>query len=335
MSRTINKYKKILITGTAGFIGFHLAKELLKNKNCKIIGVDIMTDYYDVRMKQKRNEILKRHPNYRFYKTNVADYKKFESIVKKEKPDIIIHLAAQAGVRYSLVNPWPYAESNYLATLNVLESAKRHGIKRVLVASSGSVYGKNEKMPFSEKHATDHPISIYGASKKASELLAHSYHHLYGIEVGLMRFFTAYGEYGRPDLALFKFVKSIITDKPIYVYNNGKMTRTFTHISDIISGIINLANKKELSCDIYNFSGNNPIKLLDFIKLIENSLDKKATINFLPMQPGDVKEALVDISKARKELNYNPKVSIEEGIDKFTRWFLNNKNWLLPLKDSD
>lgn len=327
-------YNRVLVTGTAGFIGFHTAKELLKNKSCIVVGVDNMSDYYDVRIKQRRNEVLKKYPNYRFYKTNIADYKKLEDIVKKEKPEAIIHLAAQAGVRYSLINPWAYAESNYLGTLNIFEIAKNHGIKRVLFASSSSVYGKNKETPFMESHRVDHPISVYAASKKANELLAHSYYHLYGTETAGMRFFTAYGEYGRPDMALFKFTKNILLDKPINVYNKGAMMRDFTHVDDIVSGIIGILNKKDLKYEIYNLGGNNPIPLMDFIKLIERKLDKKAKIYFLPLQQGDVVSTVADISKTREHVGFEPKVNAKEGVEKFIDWFLENKEWLFELDEA-
>jgi len=327
------KYKRVLVTGTAGFIGFHLSERLLQ-EGVGVIGVDSLNDYYDVEVKNKRNEILKKNKNYHFYKTNIAEYEKLSKIIEKEKPEAIIHLAAQAGVRHSLVNPWIYAESNYLGTLNIFEVARRYNVKRVLFASSGAVYGNNTKMPFAIEDRTDTPISIYGATKKANELLAHSYHHLFGTEMGGMRFFTVYGQYGRPDLALFKFVRNILRDEPIDVYNKGKMTRTFTHVNDVVDGIIALLNKKDLKYEIYNFSGSDSITLSDFIDLIGKYVGKQAVKRFLPMQAGDIPVALVDISKAKKDLDYNPKVSIEAGVKDFVEWFMKNKDWLLKLKDS-
>jgi len=323
---------KILVTGTAGFIGFHLARRLLDD-GYEVVGIDSITDYYDPKIKIKRNKILGGYQKYKFYKKNLAKYKALDKIIKKEKPEAVVHLAAQAGVRYSLTNPWAYADSNYLGTLNVFEVAKRNNIKRVLFASSSSVYGKNTKIPFSESDRVDHPISVYAASKKANEVLAHSYHHLYGIETAGMRFFTVYGEYGRPDLALFKFAKQILAGRPIDVYNNGQMARDFTYVSDIIDGIVAILNKKDLGYEIYNLGGDNPVTLMRFIKLIEKRLGKKAKINFLPIQPGDVKETFADISKARRELGFSPKVKIEEGIKIFLDWFLANRSWLLKLKD--
>lgn len=326
------KNKKILITGTAGFIGYHLAKRLL-DERWSVIGVDSMTDYYDPKIKVRRNKVLLSYPKYKFYKKSIADYRELDKIIKREKPESIIHLAAQAGVRYSLTNPWAYAESNYLGTLNIFEAAKNNEIKRVLFASSGSVYGNNEISPSSEIHTADRPVSIYAASKKANEVLAYSYHHLYGIETAGMRFFTVYGEYMRPDLALFKFAKNILLDKPISVYNNGKMSRDFTYVGDIVDGITAILNKKDLGYEIYNLGGDNPTSLMRFIELIQAHLGKKAKLRMLPIQPGDMKETFADISKARRELAFSPKVKIEEGIKIFLDWFVANKHWLLKLKD--
>lgn len=323
---------KILVTGTAGFIGFHLAKKLLEEGNI-VIGIDSVNNYYDVRVKEKRNEILLKNKGYIFYKQDISDYKRIEEIIKKENPKAIIHLAAQAGVRYSLTNPWAYETANNLGTMNIFEAAKNNKIKRVIFASSSSVYGANKKIPFSENDRTDTQVSLYGASKKSNEVLAYSYHHLYGIETAGLRFFTVYGPLGRPDLALFKFVKNILLNKPIGVYNNGDMGRDFTYVEDIVSGIIGALNKKGLKYEIYNLGGNNPIKLMRFIELIQKNLGKKAEINYLPMQPGDVKETYADISKAEREIGYKPKTKIEEGIKIFCSWFLENKDWLLKLED--
>ncbi len=328
-----DKKKTILVTGTGGFIGFHLAKRLL-DEGWRVVGVDSMTDYYDPEIKKRRNKILLANQNYKFYKKSIADYKALDAIIKKEKPVSIVHLAAQAGVRYSLTNPWVYADANYLGTLNIFEAAKRNKIKRVIYASSSSVYGSNEKSPFSEADRVDSPISIYAASKRANELLAHSYHHLYGIETAGMRFFTVYGEYGRPDLALFKFAKSILAGKPIEVFNNGEMARDFTYIGDIVDGIVAIINKKELGYELYNLGGDNPTTLMNFIRMIESHLGKKAKLKMLPMQPGDVKETFADISKARRELGFSPKVKIDEGVKIFLDWFLQNKAWLLKLKEA-
>jgi UDP-glucuronate 4-epimerase len=330
-SQKMTKNKTILITGTAGFIGFHLAEKLLA-RGFRVIGIDNLNDYYDVRIKKERNKILKKNKLYTFYKLDLENYKILEKIVKKEKPSSIVHLAAQAGVRYSLTNPWVYGYSNYMGTMNILEVARRNNIKRVLFASSGSVYGNNTP-PFSENHSTDIPISIYGATKKANEVLGHAYHNLFGTEIGVMRFFTAYGRYGRPDLALFKFTKNILLDKPIEVYNQGEMTRTFTHVNDLVNAVIALLNKEKLSYEIYNISGTEPVKLMDFIKMIEKKIGKKAKIKFKPMQAGDISEALVDIEKAQKNLGFNPTTSIADGVDDFVEWFIENADWLTKLEN--
>ncbi|MEI6296577.1 MAG: GDP-mannose 4,6-dehydratase [bacterium] len=324
--------KKVLITGTAGFIGFNTAKRLL-DEGVSVVGVDCFTPYYDIKIKKKRNEILLKYPNYKFYKKDISVYSNVDKIIKKEKPDSIIHLAAQAGVRYSLVNPWAYVDANYLGTLNIFEGAKNNGIKKVIYASSSSVYGSNKKMPFSESDRTDNPISIYAASKKANEVLAHSYYHLYGIESAGLRFFTVYGEYGRPDMALFKFAKNILLEKEIEVYGEGKMARDFTYIDDIVSGIIGALNKESLGYEIYNLGGGQRVALMEYVKLIEKNIGKTAKIKMLPMQAGDVRETSADINKAKKEIGYEPKTRVEVGIEKFVNWFLDNQKWLLKLKD--
>jgi len=324
--------QKILVTGTAGFIGYHLVLALLEHGHV-VVGVDNFTQYYDVKMKHKRHNILKKKKTFRHYKISIANYVALEKIIKKEKPNIIIHLAAQAGVRFSLKNPWSYADANYLGTLNIFEAAKRYRIKRVLYASSSSVYGDNKKIPFSENDRTDHPISVYAASKKANETLAYAYHSLYGIEMASLRFFTVYGRYGRPDLALFKFTKNILLGKPIDVYNRGKMKRSFTHIDDIVSGILALIKKKDLGYEIYNLGGDESTSLLDFIRMIEKQIGKKATMNLLPIQAGDVPATVADTRKARRELGYRPRVSIEKGVGDFIDWFVENKKWLLRLEE--
>lgn len=324
--------KKILVTGTAGFIGYHCAHALLKRGDV-VIGIDNFTPYYDVRMKQARHRLLKKHEAFRFFKISISDYKALEKVVKKERPDVIIHLAAQAGVRFSLKNPWAYADANYLGTLNVFEVARRHGVKKVLYASSSSVYGGNKKIPFSEDDATNHPISVYAATKKGNEVLAHVYHSLYDIEIAGMRFFTVYGRYGRPDLALFKFTKNMLAGKPIDVYNRGKMKRSFTHIDDVVSGILALLEKKDLKHEIYNLGGDAATSLLDFIRIIEKHVGKEAVINLMPIQTGDVPTTIADTKKARRHLKYRPRVSIEQGVADFVTWFIENKSWLLRLKE--
>lgn len=324
---------KIVVTGAAGFIGFHLAQELLA-QGWEVVGIDSITDYYDSRIKQKRLSILKKYPTFRFYKVNIAKYAVLEKVLKAEKPDEIVHLAAQAGVRYSISNPWTYIESNELGTLNVFESAKRLALPRVIYASSSSVYGKNEKSPMSEDDRTDTQISVYAATKKANESLAHSYNHLYGIETVGLRFFTVYGVWGRPDLALFKFVKNIFAGKPIDVYNRGKMKRSFTHVSDIVAGIIAILKQKSHGKnEIYNLGGAEAMPLLDFIKIIEQAVGKKAKKNLMPMQAGDVRETVADCSKAHRNLGFESKVSMQEGIKEFVDWFRQHEAFLQSLDD--
>ncbi|OHA82038.1 MAG: protein CapI [Candidatus Yonathbacteria bacterium RIFCSPHIGHO2_01_FULL_51_10] len=330
--QTNTKQKKILVTGTAGFIGYHLAEALLKG-GYFVVGVDNFTPYYDVRMKEARHKLLQKNKKFHFYKISIADYAALEKVVKKEKPDVIVNLAAQAGVRFSLKDPWSYADANYLGTLNIFEVAQKYRVKRVLFASSSSVYGDNTKTPFSESDATDHPMSVYAASKKGNETLAYAYHSLYGIETAGMRFFTVYGRYGRPDLAIFKFTKNIILGKPINVYNQGAMKRSFTHVDDVVRGVQSLIEKKDLKYEIYNLGGDEVTPLVTFIKMLEKRIGKKAVMNLMSIQAGDVPSTIADTTKARRDLGYRPRVSMEEIVVDFVDWFLENKAWLLKLKE--
>ncbi len=324
--------KKALITGTSGFIGFHLAKRML-SEGWSVVGIDCITDYYDVRMKYARNNILGKFPKFKFYKTNIVDYEKLKDIFSKEKPDLIIHLAAQAGVRYSLINPWAYAESNYIGTLNIFEGARALGIKKVLYASSSSVYGANKEMPFSESQDVSSPMSMYAVSKRANELLAYSYHNLSGMDTVGLRFFTVYGEYGRPDLALFKFAKNIIQGKEIMLFNNGEMTRNFTYVSDIVDGIMGIIKKDIRGCKIYNLGGPDSTSLKKFVHLIEKNLGIKAKVKLMPIQSGDVPATIADTSRANKDFGFKPKVKIEDGVKIFIDWFLKNQDWLVGLEE--
>lgn len=323
---------KLFITGTSGFIGYHLAKKILERGDT-VVGVDSVTDYYDTRIKEKRNEILKGYKNFVFYKQSITDHSRLREIFEVEKPEVIVHLAAQAGVRYSLKNPWAYSDSNYLGTMNIFECAKEFGIKRVLFASSSSVYGANTKMPFNEDDKTDTPLSIYAASKKANEVLAYSYHHLYNMTTIGLRFFTVYGEFGRPDLALFKFAKNILQDKEIQLYNNGNMTRNFTYVKDIVDGILGIIDNNISGFEIYNLGGTEATSLNRFVELIEYNFGKKAKIKLMPIQAGDVPATIADISKAKRDFGFEPKTSIEEGIKVFVDWFVENKEWLLELDE--
>lgn len=277
---------KILVTGSAGFIGYHTSKKLLEEGHT-VIGIDSLNKYYDINLKKNRNKILLGNKNYVFYKANIANKKKLFNIIKKEKPSKVLNLAAQAGVRYSLENPFIYEESNVKGFLNILEACKEFGIKDLVYASSSSVYGTNKKIPFSEKDRVDTPISLYAATKKSNEEMAFVYHHLFGLNVTGLRFFTVYGPFGRPDMALFIFTKSILDGKKISVYNNGKMKRDFTYIDDIVDGII-LTLKKPFACEVFNLARGKSEELMDFISEIEKNTGKNALKEFLPLQKGDV-----------------------------------------------
>ncbi len=324
----------ILITGCAGFIGFHLSKLLLE-KNYKILGVDNLNDYYDVNLKKDRLEILKKNENFKFVKSDIESAE-FRQIMLDEKPEYIVNLAAQAGVRYSLTNPEVYIKSNIDGFLNILEASRIIKPKHVVYASSSSVYGLNTQRPFSEKHNVDHPVSMYAATKKANELMAHTYSHLFKIPTTGLRFFTVYGPWGRPDMALFLFTKAILDGNPIEVFNNGNMERDFTYIDNIIDGIFRLLftppqgvsgdidktpDKSSAPYRIYNIGNNQPVKLMYFIECIEKALEKKAIIDFKPMQPGDVEKTYADIDSLSNDFGYNPKYSIEEGINEFVAWY--------------
>ncbi|MCA9487309.1 NAD-dependent epimerase/dehydratase family protein [Candidatus Woesearchaeota archaeon] len=326
---------KYIVTGSAGFIGFHLCLRLLKEGH-RVIGIDNMTSYYDVRMKEKRNELLLSYPSFQFEQIDFGNFDSLFQLINASKPKVIIHLGAQAGVRYSLENPWAYEQSNNLGTLNIFEAAKRSGVQNVLFASSSSVYGANTKTPFSEEDPVTQPISLYAATKRANELLAYTYHHLYGMQTAGFRFFTVYGIYGRPDMALFKFAKNMLLGKEITVYNNGDMKRDFTFVDDIVDGLvraISAIEKGKIKYEIYNLGGDSPVKLLDFIAELEKTLNCKAKMKFLPLQMGDVQETVADVSKARAQLGFDPKTRIPEGIKIFSEWFLENKDWLLELDD--
>ncbi|MFH1457019.1 MAG: NAD-dependent epimerase [Patescibacteria group bacterium] len=310
---------KILITGSAGFIGFHTAKKLLE-QNHQVVGIDNFNDYYDPNLKKERNKILEEFKNFKLYKIDFSDYKKTEEIFKKEKIDKICHLGAQAGVRYSIENPQVYIDSNIQGTFNIFELARQYKIKDIVFASSSSIYGNNKKVPFSEIDKVDNPISLYAATKKSSELIAHTYHHLYGLNCTGLRFFTVYGPWGRPDMAYFLFSKAIDQNKAIKVFNHGKLERDFTYIDDIVEGIVK-ALKNPFGYEIINLGNNKPVKLGYFIECIEKELGKKAKKEMMPMQPGDVKRTYANISKAKKLLNWEPKTNIEQGLKQFINWY--------------
>ena len=311
---------RILVTGSSGFIGFHTSLLLLKN-NHEVVGIDNLNDYYDLNLKKNRLKILRKFNNFKFFKTNIEN-KNFIRKFKANDLDIIINLAAQAGVRHSLKDPYSYINSNILGHLNMLELAKKTKVKKFIYASSSSVYGGNKILPFSVKQRVDSPVSIYAASKKSGELISESYAQLFGIQCIGLRFFTVYGPWGRPDMATFIFTKRIIEGKEIEVFNKGKMKRDFTFIDDIVDGIMGSVNLKiKFEHRIYNLGNNNPEDLSNFINLIEETLGIRAKKKLLPLQPGDVKETFAEISESTKDLNFMPKVNIEKGIPKFIQWY--------------
>ena len=315
---------KILVTGCAGFVGYHLSNFLLK-KNITVIGIDNINNYYDVNLKKSRLKILKKNKNFFFSKFDLINQKKLENLIKKFKIKHIVHLAAQAGVRYSIENPKTYFKNNLEVFFNILESSRKNKIKHLIFASTSSVYGENNNFPLKEKYNTDKPISFYAASKKSNEVLAYSYSYIYNLPCTALRFFTVYGPYGRPDMALFKFTKNILENKKIQLYNNGNHSRDFTYVDDIVSGIFLILKKNNNTKKIFNtfnIGNGNSRKLKDYLKAIEKKLNKKAKINNLPLQLGDIKKTHSDISLLNKYSNYNPKTDIEEGIHKFIDWYL-------------
>ncbi|MFA4837916.1 MAG: NAD-dependent epimerase/dehydratase family protein [Candidatus Neomarinimicrobiota bacterium] len=310
----------ILVTGAAGFIGFHLAKYLLDDGQ-EVVGYDNVNDYYDPALKHARLEILKKSDRFHFSHSDLCDLPALESVFQRHSIQKVVHLAAQAGVRYSLINPFAYQKSNLEGFLNIIECAKRASVKNFIYASSSSVYGNNTKLPFAVEDNVDHPISLYAATKKADELIAHTYAHLYKLPCTGFRFFTVYGPYGRPDMALFIFTKNILEGKPIDVYNFGKMKRDFTYIDDIVSGLISALNKP-FSYEVFNLGNHKSEDLMDFIRLIEDYLGKRAIINFQPIQPGDVPETFADISATTEKLGFFPTTSIDVGVRKFLDWYM-------------
>ncbi len=315
--------EKILVTGSSGFIGMHLCESLL-NEDFLVLGIDNMNNYYDVRLKMFRKKKLEQFKNFKFENIDICDLSLLRKVIKNFKPNKIVNLAAQAGVRYSLENPHAYIDSNIVGFMNILEMCRFNDVKGLVYASSSSVYGGNEKVPFSIKDRVDKPISIYAASKKANELMAHTYSHLYGLNTTGLRFFTVYGPWGRPDMAMYIFAENIIKNKPIPVFNYGKMKRDFTYISDIVDGI-RKALDKNYQCEIFNLGNNKTEDLFDMIKIIEQSLDKKATIDLMEIQPGDVEKTFADINHSNDLLGYMPAVEIKEGIPKFIKWFKSYK----------
>tara|TARA_Y100000768_G_C23990765_1_gene692599 strand:+ start:7449 stop:8435 length:987 start_codon:yes stop_codon:yes gene_type:complete len=311
---------KIFLTGSAGFIGYHLAQSLLDD-GYEVMGIDNINDYYDPILKEERLINLKKRKNFDFIKIDINDYDSLKRILLDFKPATIVNLAAQAGVRYSIENPYAYISSNILGFYNIIESCRKLDIQNLIYASSSSVYGLNKKIPFSVDDKIDKPISLYASSKAANELIAHSYSNLYGINTTGLRFFTVYGPWGRPDMAMYIFTEKISNNQKIQVFNNGDMKRDFTFIDDIISGI-RASIDKCYKYEIFNLGNNRSENLMDMIGLIEKKLNKKAIIEYKPMQPGDVRETFADIEHSTKGLNYSPNTTIEKGIPKFIDWYL-------------
>jgi len=328
---------KVLVTGAAGFIGFHLTLALL-DRDDQVVGVDNLNDYYDPVLKQLRLDEIAKHPkvaNFEFIKADISDRRFMEHLFSKCSFDVVVNLAAQAGVRYSLENPHAYVDSNLVGFVNILEGCRHSKVKHLVYASSSSVYGMNVKQPFSSEDRVDYPISLYAATKKSNELMAHTYSHLYDIPTTGLRFFTVYGPYGRPDMAYYKFTKAILNGESIDVYNNGVMKRDFTYIDDIIEGVIrvmdripepnsNIFSAAQAPYKLYNIGNNKPVTLRDFITAIEKSTGTKANENLLPMQPGDVPVTYADIEDLSKNLGFKPRIDLEVGIDEFVTWYVSS-----------
>ncbi len=329
--------KQVLVTGAAGFIGFHLINKLCQ-AGYVVAGIDNLNDYYDPELKKARLAILNDLSAFSFYQIDLLEKEKLDALFKENNFQYVVNLAAQAGVRYSIQNPYAYIDANITGFLNILEACRHHPVEHLVYASSSSVYGGNTQMPFSTHHNVDHPVSLYAATKKSNELMAHTYSHLYGIPTTGLRFFTVYGPYGRPDMALFLFTKAILEDKPIDVFNNGEMKRDFTYVEDIAEGVARLLPKAATASDdwdsdhpdpatskapykIYNIGNNNPVQLLHFIEVLEGHLGKKAQKNLMPLQDGDVPATYADVDDLMQDVGFKPNTSIEEGIGKFVDWY--------------
>jgi UDP-glucuronate 4-epimerase len=329
--------KNIVVTGAAGFIGYHLSRRLLKD-GYTVVGIDNINDYYDVRLKNDRLEQLKQMDRFRFHRTDLADHASLKTIFSDTSVDAVVNLAAQAGVRYSLQNPHAYVNSNIVGFVNLLECCRHNNVKHLVFASSSSVYGANTKMPFSVHHNVDHPVSLYAASKKANELMAHTYSHLFELPCTGLRFFTVYGPWGRPDMALFLFTKAILAGEPIDVFNHGNMQRDFTYIDDIVEGIVRVMqnipkpNPQWRGDDpdpgtsytkyrIYNIGNHSPVQLSEFITEIENAIGRKAIKNYMDIQPGDVPATFADVDDLMTDVGFKPSTPLSEGIQKFIDWY--------------
>ncbi|MFO7287772.1 MAG: NAD-dependent epimerase [Gammaproteobacteria bacterium] len=333
---------KVLVTGAAGFIGFHTAKRLLERGD-EVIGLDNLNEYYDVTLKRARLALLEPFPNFKFVKLDLADREGVAKLFAAERFDRVVHLGAQAGVRYSLENPFSYTDSNVTGTLTILEGCRHHGIEHLVFASTSSVYGANTKMPFSVHHHVDHPLSLYAATKKANELMAHTYASLYGVPCTGLRFFTVYGPYGRPDMALFQFTRNILAGKPIDVFNYGKHRRDFTYIDDIVGGVVGALDRiatpnpswngddpdpatSSAPYRLYNIGNQQPVDLMRYIEVLEECLGRKAEKNLLPMQPGDVPDTWADVEDLVEDVGYRPSTPVEVGVRRFVDWYVDYYN---------
>jgi UDP-glucuronate 4-epimerase len=328
---------RVLVTGAAGFIGYHTAARLLERGH-EVIGFDNLSSYYDVSLKEARLARLKTHDAFRFLKADLADRTAVEATFAEEKPERVVHLAAQAGVRYSLDHPHAYISSNVTGFLHVLEGCRHHGVEHLVYASTSAVYGANRKLPFDVHDPVDHPVSLYGATKKANELMAHSYAHLFGLPVTGLRFFTVYGPWGRPDMSLFLFTRDILAGKPIPVFNFGQHARDFTYIDDAVEGVLRALDKtatpdpawraeapdsatSSAPYRIYNIGNHSPVALLDYVAAIEKALGKKAKLDLLPQQPGDVEETYADVEALKEATGFQPSTPLDQGIERFVTWY--------------
>ena len=333
----MNSEKKIIVTGSAGFIGFSLSLRLLKRGE-QVLGIDNHNDYYDPKIKEARLERLEKYPNYKHTRMDICNEESLDNFFNRYKPYKVVNLAAQAGVRYSMENPLAYIKSNIVGFANILENCRQYKVEHLVYASTSSVYGANTKMPFSEHDSVNHPLSVYAASKKSNELMAHTYSYLYQLPTTGLRFFTVYGPWGRPDMALFKFTKAILDEKSIDVFNYGKHTRDFTYIDDIVEGVTQTLDNPAIGNDdwdsnqpdpatskvpwrIYNIGNSEPVQLMDYIDALQKILGKKAKINFLPLQPGDVPDTYSNTSNLKKRFNYKPSTSVVDGVSNFVRWY--------------
>jgi UDP-glucuronate 4-epimerase len=327
----------VLLTGAAGFIGYHVARALL-DRGERVVGLDDLNDYYDPALKQARLDQLTPHPGFAFERLDLCDRLAMEELFRRHRPARVVHLAAQAGVRYSLENPHAYVNANLVGFLNVLESCRHHAVEHLVFASSSSVYGANTRLPFSVHDNVDHPLSLYAATKKANELMAHTYAHLYGLPCTGLRFFTVYGPWGRPDMALFLFTRAILEDRPIDVFNEGRMQRDFTYVDDVVEGVVRILAKppapdpawsgerpdpatSRAPYRLYNIGNDRPIELLRYIEVLEKCLGRTAKKNLLPLQPGDVPVTRADVADLARDFSYRPRTTVEEGVARFVEWY--------------